>query len=54
MLYYYSRQTPGNTTSPPILFIGDILVLKLDHSDVVLDMTTQDLIWLEQNFASML
>lgn len=54
MLHYYCRQIPKDATVPQIVYIGDILFLKLDGCGNVADMTAQDVTWIMDNMAGML
>ena len=54
MIHYYTRQIPKEATIPQILYIGDILLLKLNSCGNVADMMTHDITWIKENLVTML
>jgi hypothetical protein len=53
-VHYYKWQTFGDAATPRVVYVGDILVLKVDSGDTVSDMSTSDFEWVKEHFQSML
>jgi hypothetical protein len=54
ILHYYKRQEPQETTIPQLVYINDILIIKIDKFDLATDMEPQDITWLQQNLKILL